>query len=132
MFDVENIDDTILERISRMDIHPTGVLWGRGRSHAQSECLALEQQILVDWQDWQQGLEKAGLSQERRALRLYPSDFDWQFLDENQLELSFSLPAGCYATSVMRELAMITDKSQRNYQEKKTISDSNETEAKGD
>ena len=129
VFNVDDIDDTIIRRVDEMDIHPTAVLWGRGRSQVQDECLALEQQTLNDWQDWQQGLEKAGLSQERRALRLYPSDFDWQFIDDEQLELSFFLPAGCYATSVMRELAVIADKSQRNYHEGKAITDSNSTKA---
>jgi tRNA pseudouridine13 synthase len=130
VFKIEEIDDTLLERVNTMDIHPTGVLWGRGRPQTQAACLELEQQALIEWQDWQQGLEKAGLHQERRALRLYPSDFEWQFLDDNQLELSFFLPAGCYATVVMRELAVIVDKSQRNYRENKTISDSNAIETK--
>lgn len=123
VFDIENVDDTIIERVKAMDIHPTGVLWGRGQTHTQSDCLALEQQVLADWSDWQQGLEKAGLSQERRALRLYPTDFDWQFIDDTQLELSFFLPAGCYATVVMRELAVIADKSLRNYHEDKSFTD---------
>jgi tRNA pseudouridine13 synthase len=130
VFKIEDIDDTLLERVDTMDIHPTGVLWGRGQPQTQDACLNLEQQALDNWQDWQQGLEKAGLHQERRALRLYPSDFEWQFLDDNVLELSFFLPAGCYATVVMRELAVIADKSQRNYHENKVLSDSNGIETK--
>jgi tRNA pseudouridine13 synthase len=130
VFSIEDVDDTILERVNTMDIHPTGVLWGRGLPQTQAACLELEQQALIEWHDWQQGLEKAGLNLERRASRLYPSDFEWQFLDDNQLELSFFLPAGCYATVVMRELAVIADKSHRNYHENKTISDSNVIETK--
>jgi len=28
----------------------------------------------------------------------------WQYLTENELELSFTLPAGSYATAVLREI----------------------------
>lgn len=80
VFAIDNIDDTIIKRVDEMDIHPTGALWGRGELQTHGESLAIEQQTLTEWQDWQQGLEKAGLKQERRALRLYPSDFQWQFL----------------------------------------------------
>ncbi len=30
-----------------------------------------------------------GLSQERRPLRLFPGEFDWQFLEDRQLEIKF-------------------------------------------
>ena len=49
------------------------------------------------------GLESAGLRQERRALRLRPADMDWELLPDQALRLSFSLPAGAYATSVLGE-----------------------------
>ncbi|MDH5357083.1 MAG: tRNA pseudouridine(13) synthase TruD [Gammaproteobacteria bacterium] len=116
-FVVNEIDDELTSRIETMDIHPTGPLWGRDTSQTHTDSLGLEQQVLIEWNNWQQGLEKAGLSQERRALRLFPQQFNWQFMDDNQLELSFFLPAGSYATAVMRELAEITDTQQRNYQD---------------
>ncbi|NVO98653.1 tRNA pseudouridine(13) synthase TruD, partial [Photobacterium damselae subsp. damselae] len=40
---------------------------------------------------------------ERRELLLVPEQMTWQF-DENTLTLSFSLPAGAFATAVVREL----------------------------
>ncbi|PCH65256.1 MAG: tRNA pseudouridine(13) synthase TruD [Gammaproteobacteria bacterium] len=131
IFNIDDIDETIKTRVAAKDIHPTGVMWGRGTSQSQTDSLALEQQVLVEWQVWLQGLEKAGLSQDRRALRLYPSDFAWQYIDDEQLELSFFLPAGCYATSVMRELAVIADKAHRNYHDEKAITDSKSTKAQG-
>ncbi len=120
-FVCDAVDDTLKARVASMDIHPTGALWGRGRSPNHSESLQLEHDVLSDWSDWQQGLEKAGLSQERRALRLFPEHFSWQFLDEAQLELQFFLPAGSYATSIMRELAIISDAQHRNYQDLNVI-----------
>lgn len=97
-------------RLASFDIHPTAPLWGRGRPMSQADCLELEQSALTDWQNWMQGLEQAGLKQERRALRVKPEALTWEFKD-NGLQLSFFLPAGSYATAVLRELAEVTDVS---------------------
>ncbi len=113
IFLAEDIDETITERLNTFDVDITGPLWGRGRAANQSDSLALENAALTDWQVWQQGLEQAGLKQERRPLRVLPQDMSWEF-SEDSLLLSFFLPAGSYATAVMRELAEITDVSQRN------------------
>lgn len=115
-FNVEDVDDALKSRVDTMDVHPTGPLWGKGNSLVSADSLELEEQVLLDWHDWQQGLEKAGMKQERRALRLFPDNFNWQFIDNNQLELRFYLPAGSYATVVMRELAVISDAQHRNFQ----------------
>lgn len=122
-FVVNELDQALQTRLATMDIHPTGPMWGRGNPLAQSESLDLEQGVFSDWTMWQQGLEKAGMSQERRALRVYPADFNWQFMNDNQLELAFFLPAGSYATAVMRELAVISDAQHRNYGANDSLSD---------
>ena len=80
-------------------------LWGRGRSAAGGDLQALEQEVLADWQSWRYALEHAGLKQERRATQLVPGSFQWKRLGTDQLELSFSLPAGGFATVVLREIA---------------------------
>ncbi|PCJ30849.1 MAG: tRNA pseudouridine(13) synthase TruD [Gammaproteobacteria bacterium] len=113
VFNVDKVDNVLQTRVANKDIHPTGPLWGRGESLAATDCLQVEQATLTDWQGWQQALEKQGLSQERRSLRLFPENFEWTFIDDEQLTLSFFLPLGCYATAVMRELAVITDATHR-------------------
>jgi len=123
-FVCEMVDEEVKTRVASMDIHPTAALWGRGHSLNHADSLQLEQAVLHDWSDWQHGLEKAGLSQERRPCRLFPKDFTWQFLDQGQLQLSLFLPAGSYATAVLRELAVITDAQHRNYQEQNAITTS--------
>ncbi|MCC5797406.1 MAG: tRNA pseudouridine(13) synthase TruD [Methylophaga sp.] len=105
------VDADIEQRLAQMDIHPTGPLWGRGRVPNSGLSLQLEETLLQDWQDWKQALEKAGLSQERRALRVFPEQMDWQFVDDKCLKLSMQLPAGSYLTAVLRELAQIDDAS---------------------
>jgi tRNA pseudouridine13 synthase len=49
-------------------------------------------------------MEHAGLSQDRRTLAAIPKGMTWQWINESQLQLSFSLAAGYYATSVLREV----------------------------
>lgn len=112
-FEADDHDDSIQSRLDQFDIHPTGPLWGRGNALTHSASLNLEEAVLGDWLDWQQGLERVGLKQERRALRLHPEKLEWSF-EDNNLYLSFFLPAGSYATAVLRELAIITDASERN------------------
>jgi tRNA pseudouridine13 synthase len=50
-----------------------------------------------------------GLDQDRRALVASPADFSWEWLQADQLVLSFSLPAGNYATSVLNEILQATE-----------------------
>ena len=51
-----------------------------------------------------QGLESAGLEQERRATRVRPQGLERDWLDGASLQLRFSLPPGAYATTVLAEL----------------------------
>jgi tRNA pseudouridine13 synthase len=74
------------------------------------EALAFESSIIEQDADIARGLENFGLKHERRAMFVYPGDLMWQSHDDG-LKLAFSLPAGSYATSVLRELAIIEDAS---------------------
>ena len=104
-FVAEKIDEELLGRFETGDVLPSGPLWGRGALASQGKVLELEQTALADFALYRDGLERAGLKQERRALRLSVDAFQSQWLpEENGLQLAFSLPAGCYATSVLREL----------------------------
>ncbi len=97
-------DETAAPRLAALEIHPTGPLWGQGESMATGTAGALESAVAAADPELCAGLERAGLDQERRALRLVPSDLSWRFPEPDQLELAFSLPAGAYATVVLREL----------------------------
>ncbi len=103
VFLVESLDDEIKRRVADFDIHPTGPLWGRGRLASTADAQQLEQQCAGNFTLFCDGLEKAGMKQERRALRLPASNIEWQ-LDDNSLSLSFFLSSGSYATSVLREV----------------------------
>ncbi|MEI8208726.1 MAG: tRNA pseudouridine(13) synthase TruD [Methylococcales bacterium] len=45
-----------------------------------------------------------GVESDRRALRVNVADLQWQWVQDEVLELTFTLPAGSYATSVLREI----------------------------
>jgi len=104
-FGPEAYSEALGERLASGDIHPSGPLWGRGVLPTIGAALALEQQALAGTESLQAGLERAGLDQDRRALRLFPRHLRWQWLAADVLQVEFQLPPGTYATVVMRELA---------------------------
>lgn len=103
-FHAETVDQTLLERARVGNIHPSGPLWGRGDSAATGEAGEIEMRALSGFDAWAKGLATAGLDQERRALRLAVTDWSWGWIGTDGLELGFALPAGAYATTVLREL----------------------------
>ncbi|MEK7734788.1 MAG: tRNA pseudouridine(13) synthase TruD [Pseudomonadota bacterium] len=104
-FLMDATDSTLQERLERRDIHPSGPLWGEGELPSRGEARALEEGIVSEHRPLADGLAAAGLRQERRALRLIPAGLSHQWLDPATLRLEFSLPRGCYATTVLREVA---------------------------
>ena len=95
-----------MARVQQQDVHPTGPLHGRGETPACDACRELEQSVLGHYTDWCEGLEAAGLKQDRRALRLRVQGLSWDRDSGGDLLLEFSLPAGAYATCVLRELLL--------------------------
>jgi tRNA pseudouridine13 synthase len=109
VFGPEPWSDMLAERLARFDIHPSGPLWGRGELRTQVDARALELATLDDehLRALREGLERAGMDQERRALRLRPEGLDFDWPEPGVLRLRFSLPAGCYATTVLAELGTV-------------------------
>ncbi len=83
---------------------PTGPLWGRGRVSTTDQSQALENGVAERHATLCDGMEHAGLDQERRPLVASPVDMSWEWPQTDQLVLTFSLPAGNYATSVLNEI----------------------------
>jgi len=103
VFKMDEADTDIEQRLLEKDIHPTGPLWGKGELMSSAEVRALEQEIVQPYNILCNGLERAGLKQQRRSLRLIPENISWDFSDDS-LNLFFFLPAGSYATVVLREI----------------------------
>ena len=115
VFGPEPWSDLLARRLGDFDIHPTGPLWGTGEPRTQAvarecEMLALQDE---DAQAMRDGLEREGLRQERRALRLRPEGLAWSWLSADALRLAFALPSGSYATAVLHELGAVADPARR-------------------
>ncbi|MBL1261511.1 MAG: tRNA pseudouridine(13) synthase TruD [Thiotrichaceae bacterium] len=104
IFPIESADDEIAQRINEFDVHPTGAMWGSGELVPTLDVAALEQSIADGEMLFCDGLKRAGLKQQRRSLRLMPKGLQCTQLEPQVIELQFELPAGSYATVVLREL----------------------------
>lgn len=109
VFGPEPASDALAERALRLDIHPTGPLWGRGELRCAGTCRDLELAAVAPFADLREGLEAAGLKQERRALRVRVAALEWSWPGEDELLLRFELPPGAYATGLLAELGEVRD-----------------------
>jgi tRNA pseudouridine13 synthase len=98
-------DETILRRLAEQDIHLSGPMWGAGEPPTRTAVRELELAVVGEHADLAQGLVNEGLRQERRALRMIPQQLEIERVDSTGWRLAFSLPAGGFATAVLRELS---------------------------
>jgi len=101
----ESLSGDVMDAAGR----PTGPLWGRGRVITTDQAQALENGVAERHATLCGGMEYAGLDQERRALVVSPADMSWEWPQADQLVLTFALPAGTYATSVLNEILCSTE-----------------------
>jgi tRNA pseudouridine13 synthase len=108
-FKPDTITDEIVERVKARRIDPSGVLWGTAASTASDHALAIEQHVAARYPDLCAGLEGVGMETARRPFRLSPEGLSWDFPEDDVLRVSFTLPAGAFATVVLRELVHMND-----------------------
>lgn len=108
---VANQDDlaALQDRLEQQDISPAAILWGSGRQLAQEEALAVQHQTLEPYADYLQAIEQRKVDRAYRAMIVHPIGLQWQWLDAHTLRLTFALPAGSYATAILRELVTEPD-----------------------
>ena len=103
------VEDAVKEqlRVDRFEISPTGILFGSRASWAGGEPGEIERAVVAESGATPESLTKAakacGFRGERRSLRIPFANLEWA-LEGSVLTLSFSLPPGAYATSILREL----------------------------
>ncbi|MCC7508804.1 MAG: tRNA pseudouridine(13) synthase TruD [Planctomycetes bacterium] len=93
-------------RADAFEISPTGPIFGYKMLQPQGRELELESAVLAAEQLTPQAFDAGrGLSQkgDRRPLRFRAADTQTDYADGN-LTLCFSLPKGCYATVLLREI----------------------------
>lgn len=110
-FVADTIDVALEQRLHARDVHPSGPLWGDGDSPARDAALAVEIAALHGCEPLMAGLAAARLVHARRALRVAVSGLSVQREAGVGWWIEFALPAGAYATVVLRELFEIHDAS---------------------
>ncbi len=103
VFPVEALDDALSTRIAALDVHPTGPMWGKGDLLSQGRVRDLEQRIAAEFPEACELVIAAGMSQERRALRLAVRELSWERQGAD-IVVRFWLTKGSFATTVLREL----------------------------
>jgi tRNA pseudouridine13 synthase len=103
-------DPELARRCAGFDIHPTGPMPGGGGMQPARDAADLEQEVLLPHAEVVSALERARVESARRSLRLRPEGLEWAWSGAD-LELQFTLTAGAYATSVLRELVSLRDDS---------------------
>jgi len=102
-FVMQQKDSTIQNRLAQNDISLSAPMWGDGELDSQADAYQFEQNIAKQHNKVCTTLASLGLKQERRMIRLIPQNLQWQ-LSSDTLNIQFSLPSGCFATSVLREV----------------------------
>ncbi len=92
------------QRVDNHQLRITAPLPGRGDLGPQGAALQFEQQNLAQAAELITLLERERVDAARRAMLVVPKDLRWNWWDDVTLEMQFWLPAGSFATSVVREL----------------------------
>ena len=103
VFAVERPDAALVERCARLEIHPTGPLWGVDSPPAAAGVRELESQVAARFEAECALCVAAGMRQERRSLRLTVRQPGCA-AEAGAVRLTFRLGRGGFATAVLREL----------------------------
>lgn len=104
----EPVSEQIESRLLQRDIQISAPLFGGGDPLSANKTLELETNVAKEFETWLKMLADQGLKQERRSIGLFPAKMAWQ-QQGNDVHVSFELPTGCFATSVLRECIRIRE-----------------------
>ncbi len=100
----------LAERLAAGDLAPSGPLWGESGSPAGGAVGELEQAVAASLPRALGLIGQGRMKPARRPLILRPQALDWS-LAADTLCVSFTLPAGGYATSLLREALGVVDRA---------------------
>jgi tRNA pseudouridine13 synthase len=103
VFAVPSLDEELERRCAQLDLHPTAPLWGEGESLAGGEVRAQEEIVAARFPEALSVIRAARMNAERRALRMRVQELAHDY-EHGVLRLGFALPAGSFATAVLREI----------------------------
>ena len=103
IFVIDEADTALMQRVSERDVSPASPLPGKGQNKVKGQALILINKIYDQWRPWLMGLEQQGLEESWRPNILHVEGLE-SIIKGSTAELFFTLPAGSYATVVLREL----------------------------
>ena len=109
-FSAQLIDEKIIQRLALRDIQLSAPMWGAGELPSKSDAAEYEHRLASKHPQIRGTLEDLGLRQERRVISLYADNMAWE-LKGSQLRVSFVLPSGSFATSILREVVDVSQPS---------------------
>jgi len=121
VFAVQEVGPELEQRVARFDVSPSGPIWGYKMTRPVGEPRLLEDAILqeegLDAETFPAVFRNVRMKGERRPLRIPLLELEVHPGSEGDdtLVLTFALPKGCYATTVLREVmkadedALVTD-----------------------
>lgn len=90
------------QRLAQQDVLLTAPLIGE----EEKSAVDFENEIFAQHQALFDLMRQERMKAARRAILMQPQHFQWQF-EPNGLRLQFALPAGSYATALIRELVNV-------------------------
>lgn len=100
---IDGAAEELEQRLAAKEIHPTAVLWGEGDVMVDSQAAELESEVIDMFTIYRDGLVAARVQAQRRACRVIPAQLSCSRRG-NDFIVSFTLPAGSYATMVLAEI----------------------------
>jgi len=97
------------QRIENHDVNTTAPLWGINAKKIMEQSTAFaqfESEVIHRVPKFAEGLLDEKLEYARRSIRCLPQQLQWKFLNDEKtdIQLSFYLAKGQFATSVLREI----------------------------
>jgi tRNA pseudouridine13 synthase len=103
IFAVEAPTGELVARAERLEIHPTGPLWGQGSPPSAAEVLQIETAVAARYPEAASACVAARMAQERRSLRLAVHELRCE-TEAQAVRVHFRLGRGSFATAVLSEL----------------------------
>lgn len=111
-----SLDAALSERFAGMDISSTASLYGEGESRLSGPALQLEQQVLDEYSEITDCLDRQGVSRQMRSLRVAVEDFGFEYdAGAKCLRLELRLPAGSYLTSLLDHFIRVSEPGQERF-----------------
>lgn len=106
IFTTDGMDTELVQRIKDKDVSPASPLPGKTKNKAYGDAKAVVDEVFSSYSAWVQALEQQGLEEAWRANILYPEQLHAK-PNTDGLQLRFTLPAGTYATAILREMVQL-------------------------